>query len=196
MKCSLDISNFLEEISSLFPFCCFPLFLCIVHHQTHSQLSIIFAFPQPLLLSEAISDCPLLFPSRILDTFWSGWGVGRGSSSGTIPFCFFILSMGFSRQEYWSGFPFPPPVDHILSELFAMTHPSWMVLHGMAHSFIELHKPLLQDKTVFHGWDFVCNWMSINIFKIDRNECPISPFLYLLCRIYFLFVVKNVKLRK
>ena len=21
------------------------------------------------------------------------------------------LSMGFSRQEYWSGFPFPPPVD-------------------------------------------------------------------------------------
>ena len=27
MKCSLGISNFLEEISSL-PFCCFPLFLC------------------------------------------------------------------------------------------------------------------------------------------------------------------------
>ena len=21
------------------------------------------------------------------------------------------LSMGFSRQEYWSGFPFPPPRD-------------------------------------------------------------------------------------
>ena len=21
------------------------------------------------------------------------------------------LSMGFSRQEYWSGFPFPPPED-------------------------------------------------------------------------------------
>ena len=21
------------------------------------------------------------------------------------------LSMGFSRQEYWSGFPCPPPVD-------------------------------------------------------------------------------------
>ena len=24
--------------------------------------------------------------------------------------------MGFSRQEYWSGLPFPTPVDHILSE--------------------------------------------------------------------------------
>ena len=25
--------------------------------------------------------------------------------------------MGFSRQEYWSGLPFPSPVDHVLSEL-------------------------------------------------------------------------------
>ena len=22
------------------------------------------------------------------------------------------LSIAFSRQEYWSGFPFPPPSDH------------------------------------------------------------------------------------
>ena len=29
--------------------------------------------------------------------------------------------MGFSRQEYWSGLPFPYPVDHILSELSTMT---------------------------------------------------------------------------
>ena len=25
--------------------------------------------------------------------------------------CQASLSMGFSRQEYWSGFPFPPPGD-------------------------------------------------------------------------------------
>ena len=24
-----------------------------------------------------------------------------------------------------------------------MTHPSWMALHGMAHSFIELHKAVV-----------------------------------------------------
>ena len=36
-----------------------------------------------------------------------------------------ILFMGFSRQEYWSGLPFPPPVDYILSELFSMIHLSW-----------------------------------------------------------------------
>ena len=29
---------------------------------------------------------------------------------GTIP-CQAPLSMGFSRQEYWSGLPFPPPGD-------------------------------------------------------------------------------------
>ena len=43
-----------------------------------------------------------------------------------------IMFMGFSRQEYWSGLSFPSPVDHILSELSTMTHPSWLALHGMA----------------------------------------------------------------
>ena len=59
-------------------------------------------------------------------------------------FCLFILFMGFSRQEYWSSLPFPSPVDHILSELSIMTCPSWVALHGMAHSFTEL------DKAVVH----------------------------------------------
>ena len=39
------------------------------------------------------------------------------SSFSAICFCLFILSMGFSRQEYWSGLPFPSPVDHALSDL-------------------------------------------------------------------------------
>ena len=43
---------------------------------------------------------------------------------------------------YWYGLPFPPPMDHILSELSPMTHPSWQALHSMAHSLIELLKPL------------------------------------------------------
>ena len=55
-----------------------------------------------------------------------------------------ILFMGFSRQEFWSGLPFPSPVDNVLSELSTMTHPSWVAIRGMAHSFIEL------DKAVVH----------------------------------------------
>ena len=48
------------------------------------------------------------------------------------------------------GLPFPPPVNHILSELFTMTCPSWVTLHSMAQSFTELCKPLHHDKAVIH----------------------------------------------
>ena len=58
-------------------------------------------------------------------------------SSNVISFCIFILIMGYSWQEYWSGLPFPPSADHVLSELSTMTHPSWVAVHSMAHSFIE-----------------------------------------------------------
>ena len=50
----------------------------------------------------------------------------------------FIQFMRFSWQVYWGGLPFSPPVGHILSELSAVTHPSWVALHSMAHRFIEL----------------------------------------------------------
>ena len=67
-----------------------------------------------------------------------------GSSSFSIlSFCLFILFMGFSRQENWSGLPFPSPMDHVFSELSTMTCPSWVALHGMAHSFIELDKAVV-----------------------------------------------------
>ena len=72
-----------------------------------------------------------LFSSSILDTYWHG-----RFTFEVISFCLFILFMGFSRRECWSGFPFPSPVDHILSELSTMTPPSW-TLHGISHSFIE-----------------------------------------------------------
>ena len=39
-------------------------------------------------------------------------------------------------------------MNHVLSELSAMAHPSWVALHGMAHNFIELHKPLHYDRAV------------------------------------------------
>ena len=65
--------------------------------------------------------------------------------------------MGFSRQEFRSSLPFPPPVEGILSELSTMTHPSWVAIHGMAHSFIEL------DKAVVHV-------ISLVIFQFTDKE--------------------------
>ena len=48
------------------------------------------------------------------------------------------------------GLPFLPLVDHVSSELSALTCPSWVALQSMAHSFIELHTPLHHDKAVIH----------------------------------------------
>ena len=59
-------------------------------------------------------------------------------SFSVISFCLFIIFMGFSWQEYWSGLPFLSPVDHILSELSTITCSSWLALHGKAHSSFEL----------------------------------------------------------
>ena len=75
--------------------------------------------------------------------YWAPTDLGSLSFS-VLSFCCFILFLGFLRQEYWSGLPFPSTVDHVLSELSTMTHPSWVALHVMAHSFIEL------DKAVVH----------------------------------------------
>ena len=77
----------------------------------------------------------------------------EGSSFGVTIFCLFIQFMGFSRQEYWSGLPFPPPADHVLSELSTMTRPSSVALHGMVLSFIDLCKPFCQDKVMIHEGD-------------------------------------------
>ena len=49
-------------------------------------------------------------------------------------------------------------MDHILSELSAMTRVSWVALQGIAHSFIEL------DKAVAHVVrlvSFLCGFQSV-----------------------------------
>ena len=81
-------------------------------------------FRNPLILSGVISP---LISSSILGTYQPGEFIFQCPS-----FCLFILFMGFSRQEYWSGLPFPSPVDHILSDLSTMTRPSWVAPRGMA----------------------------------------------------------------
>ena len=87
-----------------------------------------------------------------ISLLFSTWGVHLSVSHF---FHLFILFMGFSRQEYWSGLPFPSPVDYVWSELSTMTHLSWVALRGMAHSFIEL------KKAVIHLMSFLWLWFSL-----------------------------------
>ena len=73
--------------------------------------------------------------------YWAPTDLGSSSFS-ILSFCLFILFMGFSRQEYRNGLPFPSPVDHILSDLSTMTRPSWVAPWAWL-SFIELDKAVV-----------------------------------------------------
>ena len=79
--------------------------------------------------------------------YWAPANLGS-SSFCIIRFYLFILFMGFSGQEHWSGLPVPSLVDHVLSELSTMTRSSWVALHSMAHSFIELEKANMLSRFV------------------------------------------------
>ena len=74
--------------------------------------------------------------------------------------------MEFSRQEYWSGLPFPSPVDHILSDLSTMTRPSWVAPLAWL-SFIEL------DKAVVLVW---LDWLVFSDygFSVSALWCPLA----------------------
>ena len=116
-----------------------PMQYCSLQHQT--------LLPSPVTSTTGCCFCFGSITSFFLELFlhwspvayWTPTDLGSSSFS-VLSFCLFILVMGFSRQEYWSGLPFPSPVDPVLSELSTMTHLFWVAPHGMAHSFIELDK--------------------------------------------------------
>ena len=135
-----------------------PMQYCSLQHQT--------LLPSPVTSTTGCCFCFGSISSFFLELFlhWSPvayWApTDLGSSSfNALLFCFFILFMGFSRQEYWSGLSFPAPVDHILSELSTTTRPSWVALHGMAYSFIELDKAavhMIRLVSFLWWWFSVC----------------------------------------
>ena len=125
-----------------------------------------------LLLSPVTSTTEYCFcfgsiPSFFLELFlhWSPvayWvPTNLGSSSfSMLSFWLFILFMGFSRQEYWSGLPFPSPVDCPFS-IFCQTSLPWPTRLGWPHttwlSFTELDKAVVLvwlDCLVFCDYGF------------------------------------------
>ena len=119
-----------------------PMQYCSLQHQTLLLL--------PVTSTTGYCFCFGSIPSLFLELFlhwspvayWAPTDLGN-SSSRILSFCLYILFMGFSRQKYWSGLPFPSPVDHILSDLSTMTRLSWAAPWAWL-SFIEL------DKAVVH----------------------------------------------
>ena len=124
-----------------------------------------------LLLSPATSIIEHCFcfgsiPSFFLELFLHWFPVAYWASidlGSILSFCLFILFMGFSRQEYWSGLPFPSPVNHILSDLSTMTRLSWVALQAWL-SFIELDKAVVH---VIRLASFLWLWFQC--------VCPLMP---------------------
>ena len=142
-----------------------PMQYCSLQHRT-------------LLLSPVTSTAGYCFcfgsiPSFFLElylhwspvAYWAPTDLG-GSSFSILSFYLFILFMGFSRQEYWSGLSFPSPVDHILSDLSTMTRPSWVVPWAWL-SFIELDKALV---LVWLDWLVFCEY-GFSVFPL---WCPLA----------------------
>ena len=105
-----------------------------------------------------------LFLHSSPEAYWAPTDLGSSSFS-VVSFCLF---MGFSRQDYWSGLPFPAPVDHVLSECSTMTHPFWVALQGMAHSFIELDKAVVH---VIRLVSFLWLWFSVCPPSAVLSQC-------------------------
>ena len=71
-------------------------------------------FPSPVTSTTGCSFCFGSVNSFSLELFlhwspvayWASTDLGSSSFS-VLSFCLFILFMGFSRQEYWRGLPFP-----------------------------------------------------------------------------------------
>ena len=119
-----------------------PMQYCFLQHQTLLLSPVPFTTGRCFHFGLASSFCLELFLCSSPVAYWAPTDPGSPSFRA-ISFCLFIPFMGFSRQECRSGLPFPSPVDHILSELSTMTHPSCMALHIMAHGLTELDEAVI-----------------------------------------------------
>ena len=101
-----------------------PMQYCSLQHQA--------LFPSPVTSTPGHCFCFDSISSLFLELFlhWSPvayWAPIdlRSSSFSILSFCLFILFMEFSGQRYWSGLPFPAPVDQ-----FSQNSPPWPICLG------------------------------------------------------------------
>ena len=81
----------------------------------------------------------IVLVSQSYTTLWTPWIVAHQAS----------LSMGFSRREYWSGLPFPPPGD-------------------LPDPGIECGSPALEaDSLPMESWGILVNARGVNMTKHD-----------------------------
>ena len=179
MKCSLGISNFLEEISSLFPFCCFPLFLCIDRWGRLSYLLLVFfgimhsdAYIFPFILcfslpffSHISHDGKLMvniLPVRIhqyenweLPDVQDGFRKGRGTRDQNANICWIMeKAREFQKNIYFCFIGYAKAFDSVYQKKL------WKILQvmGIANHLICLLRNLYagQETVVRTGHGATC----------------------------------------
>ena len=136
---------------------------------------------QTLLLSPVTSTTGYCFcfgsiPSFFLELFlhwfpvayWAPTDLGSSSFS-ILSFCLFILFMGFSRQEDWSGLAFPSPVDHILShmDITRWSTPKSDWLYSLQPKTERLHTV---NKNKTRSWLWLRSWTPYCQIQIEIEE--------------------------
>ena len=99
-----------------------------------------------------------------------------GSSSFSHIFLPFCTVHGVLKARILKWFAIPFSVDLIFSELSTMTSPSWVALHSMAHSFLDL------DKVVDH----VISLISFLGFMDQVKSCSYEEKKSLGCKKFIL----------
>ena len=151
--------------------------------------------PRTLLLSPVPSTTrccfclgfiPLFFLELFLHwspaAYWAPTDLGSSSFS-ILSFCLLILFMGFSRQEYWSGLPFPSPVDQwSWISLFKPRETLFSVRSGLGNScggscserscsfVINKDEALCICPFVLH-WASTCHQVSEEVWMLLRCAC-------------------------
>ena len=104
----------------------------------------------------------LISLSVVLDSLATPWTVA----------CQSPLSMGFPRQEYWSGLPFPPPGD--------LPHPgiepASLALAGRFFTTEPPGKPQYRCKLTLFQQSRACDWSTCGGSWSSRlkNKCYVS----------------------
>ena len=140
-----------------------PMQYCSLQHRT--------LLLSPVTFTAGYCFCFDSIPSIFLELFLHWFPVAYwaptdlGFSFSILSFCLFILFMGLSRQEYWSGLSFPFPMYHILSDLCTMTRLSWVAPWAWL-SFLELDKAVVLvwvDQLVFceYGFSLPALWCTL-----------------------------------
>ena len=81
-------------------------------------------------------------------TFWTTFSLGCLSVSILLHF-YTVLGIFVARILEWFAIP-ASSGSHFFPKFSTMTSPSWLALHGIAQSFIELCTTLCHEKAVIH----------------------------------------------